>query len=99
LASQYSDRVILTSDNPRNENPKDIIDDMKLGLDEVALRKILVVLDRYEAIKTACLLASGEDVIALVGKGHEKYQEVNGEKLPFDDKICLKENMELIINE
>jgi UDP-N-acetylmuramoyl-L-alanyl-D-glutamate--2,6-diaminopimelate ligase len=99
LASQYSDRVILTSDNPRNENPKDIIDEMKLGLDEVALRKTLVVLDRYEAVKTACLLASGEDIIALVGKGHEKFQEINGEKLPFDDKICLKENMELIINE
>lgn len=99
LAAKYSDRVILTSDNPRNENPKDIIEEMKKGLDETALRKTLVVLDRFEAIKTACLLASGEDVIALVGKGHEKYQEINGEKLPFDDKVCLKENMELIINE
>lgn len=99
LASQYSDRVILTSDNPRNENPKDIIDDMKSGLDESGNKKTIIVIDRAEAIKTACLLAAGEDVIALVGKGHEKYQEINGEKLPFDDKICLKENMELIINE
>ena len=99
LAAQYSDRVILTSDNPRNENPKDIIDEMRGGLDAEAIKKTLVVIDRAEAIKTACLLASGEDVIALVGKGHEKYQEINGEKLPFDDKVCLKENMELITNE
>jgi UDP-N-acetylmuramoyl-L-alanyl-D-glutamate--2,6-diaminopimelate ligase len=99
LAAQYSDRVILTSDNPRNENPKDIIDEMRSGLDEVAVKKTLIVIDRAEAIKTACLLAAGEDVIALVGKGHEKYQEINGEKLPFDDKVCLKENMELITNE
>ena len=99
LAAQYSDRVILTSDNPRNENPKDIIDEMRKGLDEGAVKKTLVVIDRAEAIKTACLLASGEDVIALVGKGHEKYQEINGQKLPFDDKVCLKENMELITNE
>lgn len=99
LAAQYSDRVILTSDNPRNENPKEIIDEMRKGLDETATKKTLVVIDRAEAIKTACLLASGEDVIALVGKGHEKYQEINGQKFPFDDKICLKENLELITNE
>lgn len=99
LAVKYSDRVILTSDNPRNENPKDIIDEMKRGLDSVDIRKTLVVIDRAEAIKTACLLATGEDVIALVGKGHEKYQEIKGEKLPFDDKVYLKENMELITTE
>jgi UDP-N-acetylmuramoyl-L-alanyl-D-glutamate--2,6-diaminopimelate ligase len=99
LAVQYSDRVILTSDNPRNENPKDIIDEMKSGLDVTDMKKTLVVIDRAEAVKTACLLASGEDVIALVGKGHEKYQEIKGEKFPFDDKLCLKENLELIIEE
>ena len=99
LAAKYSDRVILTSDNPRNENPKDIIDEMKSGLNITDIKKTLVVIDRAEAVKTACLLASGEDVIALVGKGHEKYQEIKGEKFPFDDKLCLKENLELITEE
>jgi UDP-N-acetylmuramoyl-L-alanyl-D-glutamate--2,6-diaminopimelate ligase len=99
LAAKYSDRVILTSDNPRNENPKDIIDEMKSGLNINDIKKTLVVIDRAEAVKTACLLASGEDVIVLVGKGHEKYQEIKGEKFPFDDKLCLKENLELITEE
>lgn len=96
LAAKYSHRVILTSDNPRNENPKDIIDEMKLGLTVEDMKKTLVVIDRTEAIKTACLLAENEDIIALVGKGHEKYQEINGEKLPFDDKEKLKEFLVLI---
>lgn len=99
LAAKYSHRIILTSDNPRSENPKDIIEEMKMGLDNDGVKKTIIVIDRREAIKTACLLASGEDVIAVVGKGHEKYQEINGEKFPFDDKQVLSENMELIINE
>lgn len=97
LAAQYSQRLILTSDNPRNENPMDIIQEMKLGLLDADMKKTLVVVDRAEAIKTACMLASEEDIIAVVGKGHEKYQEINGEKFPFDDKSCLKENMTFII--
>jgi UDP-N-acetylmuramoyl-L-alanyl-D-glutamate--2,6-diaminopimelate ligase len=96
LAAKYSHRVILTSDNPRGEDPKQIVEDMKLGLVSEDMKKTLVVLDRAEAIKTACLLASDEDIIALVGKGHEKYQEINGIKIPFDDKMYLKEYMELI---
>lgn len=99
LAAKYSHRIILTSDNPRNEEPKQIIEDMKLGLVSEDMKKTLVVIDRAEAIKTACLLASDEDIIALVGKGHEKYQEINGEKFPFDDKVYLKEFMELITND
>lgn len=99
LAAQYSDRVLLTSDNPRNEDPRDIIQEMKAGLDDKDLKKTLVVIDRAEAIKTACLLAEDEDIIALLGKGHEKYQEIKGEKIPFDDKVLLKEGMEIIVNE
>lgn len=99
LAAKYSHRLILTSDNPRNEDPKTIVEDMKLGLISTDMKKTLVVLDRAEAIKTACMLAVEEDIIALVGKGHEKYQEINGEKFPFDDKVYLKEFMELISSE
>ena len=90
LACKFSDKVILTSDNPRNEDPKIIIDEMKNGLDKEAMRRVLTVIDRREAIKSACMLAEENDIIALVGKGHEKYQEINGEKFPFDDKVELK---------
>jgi len=99
LAAKYSHRVILTSDNPRNEDPKAILEDMKLGLSSEDMKKTLVVVDREEAIKTACLLAKNEDIITLVGKGHEKYQEINGEKFPFDDKVLLQEYFQLITND
>ena len=89
LAAKHSHRLILTSDNPRTENPISIIEDMKLGLIDSDLKKTLVVVDREEAIKTACLLAEGEDIIAVLGKGHEKYQDTNGVKAHFDDKEKL----------
>lgn len=85
IAASMSDKVILTSDNPRSEDPETILDDMKKGLDSEAIKKSLKITDRREAIKTACALAQPGDIILVAGKGHEKYQEVNGVKHPFDD--------------
>lgn len=85
VAANYSDRVILTSDNPRNEEPQTILNEMKAGLDTKDLLKSMSILDRREAILTACSLAGENDVILIAGKGHEKYQEVNGERTHFDD--------------
>jgi len=89
IACEKSDKVIITSDNPRSEEPEAIIKDMKAGVDAAHNAKVLVIIDRAEAIKTACALAEKEDIILVAGKGHEKYQEVNGKKLPFDDKELL----------
>jgi UDP-N-acetylmuramoyl-L-alanyl-D-glutamate--2,6-diaminopimelate ligase len=89
-AVTQSDRVILTSDNPRNENPQDILNDMLEGVDIVNKRKVLVIADRREAIKTACMLAQPNDVILVAGKGHEDYQIINGIKHHFDDKEEIK---------
>jgi UDP-N-acetylmuramoyl-L-alanyl-D-glutamate--2,6-diaminopimelate ligase len=91
VAVEYSDKVILTADNPRSEDPRDIIADMKEGLDKTELKKILVVIDRKEAINTACHLANKEDIIVIAGKGHEKYQEINGSRFPFDDMAVLRD--------
>ncbi len=91
IAASLSDKVILTSDNPRFENPETIIEDMKKGLDPVVEKKSLVVLSRMEAIKVASALAKTGDIILVAGKGHEKYQEIEGVKYPFDDKLLLKE--------
>ncbi|MBI9034042.1 MAG: UDP-N-acetylmuramoyl-L-alanyl-D-glutamate--2,6-diaminopimelate ligase [Bacteroidales bacterium] len=88
-AVQQSDIVILTSDNPRSENPERIIDDMKVGVDAASSRKILCITNREEAIKTSCALANSGDIILVAGKGHEKYQDINGVKYPFDDKEIL----------
>lgn len=85
-AVKASDRVILTSDNPRDENPQDILDEMLEGLDVVERRKVLVIGDRREAIRTACVLAQKGDVILVAGKGHENYQIIRGTKHHFDDK-------------
>ena len=85
-AAKQSDRVIITSDNPRFEEPQDIVNDMLAGLDEVQRRKTLAIVDRREAIRTACMLAKEGDVILVAGKGHEDYQEVKGVKHHFDDK-------------
>ncbi len=90
IGTEYSDKLILTSDNPRFEDPEKIIDDMKTGLDPVSIRKTITVINRKEAINTACALANEGDIILVAGKGHEKYQEVNGVKHPFDDKEILK---------
>ena len=96
VACEHSDRVILTSDNPRSEDPMDIIHDMEAGLGSAAKRKYLVVPDRAEAIKTAITLAGKGDIILVAGKGHEKYQEIKGVKHPFDDKAVLKELFALL---
>ena len=96
LACNLSNQVILTSDNPRSENPDTIIEDMMQELDPVQKRKVLVIIDRKQAIKTACRLAKTNDIILVAGKGHEKYQEINGEKFPFDDLEELKQSLNII---
>lgn len=94
-AVELSDKVILTSDNPRFEEPQDIIDDMIAGLDDEQRRTTLSIVDRREAIKTACALANPGDVILIAGKGHEDYQEVKGVKYHFDDKEVVEEMFEV----
>ena len=89
-AAKQSDKVIITSDNPRFEEPQDIINDMLAGLDKDDLQKTISIADRKEAIKTACMLAQPGDVILVAGKGHENYQEIKGVKHHFDDKEELK---------
>ena len=96
IACDMSDRVILTSDNPRSENPDEIIKDMRAGIEAIHFKKVLAITNREEAIKTACSLADDGDIILVAGKGHEKYQEINGEKFPFDDIKILSETFELM---
>ena len=88
---KQSDRVIITSDNPRFEEPQDIINDMLAGLTKEDMTKVLSIADRKEAIRTACMLAQAGDVILVAGKGHENYQEIKGVKHHFDDKEVLTE--------
>lgn len=90
-AALRSDRLILTSDNPRNEDPAEILRDMEAGLDVEGRKKTLSIVDRREAIRTAAALASSGDVILIAGKGHEDYQEINGVKHHFDDREVVKE--------
>jgi UDP-N-acetylmuramoyl-L-alanyl-D-glutamate--2,6-diaminopimelate ligase len=90
-AVKQSDRVIITSDNPRFEEPQDIINDMLAGLDKQQMKKVVSIVDRKEAIRTACMLAQKGDVILIAGKGHEDYQEIKGVKHHFDDKEVVKE--------
>ncbi len=85
-AVKQSDRVIITSDNPRFEEPQDIINDMLAGLDDEQMKKVIAIVDRRQAIKTACMMAKSGDVILIAGKGHEDYQDVKGVKHHFDDK-------------
>jgi UDP-N-acetylmuramoyl-L-alanyl-D-glutamate--2,6-diaminopimelate ligase len=89
-AAKQSDKVIITSDNPRFEEPQDIINDMLAGLDAVQMKKAIAITDRREAIKTACMLAKKGDVILIAGKGHEDYQDIKGVKYHFDDKEEVK---------
>jgi UDP-N-acetylmuramoyl-L-alanyl-D-glutamate--2,6-diaminopimelate ligase len=91
IACLLSNRVILTSDNPRSEEPEAILDDMKAGIPADKKRITLSIVNRKEAIKTACALAAPGDIILVAGKGHEKYQEIKGVKYDFDDKEILKE--------
>lgn len=94
-ASMLSDQLILTSDNPRSENPDTIIEEMQAGIPANIAHKVLSISDRKQAIKTACALANTGDIILVAGKGHEKYQEINKVKHPFDDKQILKEFLNL----
>jgi UDP-N-acetylmuramoyl-L-alanyl-D-glutamate--2,6-diaminopimelate ligase len=96
VACEYSDKVIFTSDNPRNEDPLTIIKDMEAGVGVVARKKYISIADRREAIKTAVSLCNKEDIILIAGKGHEKYQDINGVKYEFDDKKVLKEMFDLL---
>ena len=93
-AVKHSDKVIITSDNPRFEEPQDIINDMLAGLSKEDMRKVITIIDRREAIKTACMLAQPGDAILVAGKGHENYQEIKGVKHHFDDKEVIKEIFE-----
>lgn len=90
-AVKQSDKVIITSDNPRFEEPQDIINDMLAGLDNKQMKKVISIVDRKEGIRTACMLAQKGDVILIAGKGHENYQDIKGVKHHFDDKEVLQE--------
>ena len=91
IACEYSNKVILTSDNPRSENPEDILNQMQAGINPVDAKKTLRISDRKEAIRTAVAFAKEGDIILIAGKGHEKYQEIQGVKHPFDDFEIVKE--------
>ena len=91
IAAQLSDRVILTSDNPRSEDPEQIIRDMQEGVSASSYKKVLAITNRREAIKTAWLMAEKGDIILVAGKGHETYQEINGVKHDFDDRKVIEE--------
>ncbi len=96
VACEYSDQVIFTSDNPRSEDPLEILREMELGVNVVARKKLITIADRKEAIKTAVKLAVKEDIILVAGKGHEKYQEIKKVRYDFDDKKMLWEMFELM---
>ncbi len=90
-AAMFSNKAILTSDNPRSENPAAILQEMKAEMAMDLLKKVATVEDRKEAIRMAVMLAKKDDIILVAGKGHEKYQEIKGVKFPFDDKEVLLE--------
>lgn len=91
VAASMSDKVILTSDNPRNEDPKTIINEMMAGIDPMHYKKALSITDREEAIKAAIMMCKPKDIVLIAGKGHETYQEINGVKHPFDDRVILNQ--------
>lgn len=93
-AARLADRVILTSDNPRSEDPTSILEQMRVGIPAEATSRVLSIQDRAEAIRTACLLAGEGDMVLVAGKGHETYQEIKGVKHPFDDRIIIREHFE-----
>lgn len=96
IACEYSDQVVFTSDNPRDEDPGAIIDQMQKDLDPVNAAKSVAVTDRKEAIKMACKMANPGDIVLVAGKGHEKYQEIKGQKLPFDDLEVIHQMFQLL---
>ena len=89
VACSWSDKVVLTSDNPRSEDPETILNEMEAGLDLEDKKKMIRISDRLIAIKTAVMMSSNGDIILVAGKGHENYQDIKGEKFPFDDKKIL----------
>ncbi len=95
IAANLSDKIILTSDNPRTEDPTIILAEMEGGVDQDKKEKVIRIDDRKQAIKTASLLANQGDIILVAGKGHEKYQDIKGVKIPFDDKVELKASLGL----
>jgi UDP-N-acetylmuramoyl-L-alanyl-D-glutamate--2,6-diaminopimelate ligase len=96
LASEMSNKAILTSDNPRFEDPQDILNQMEAGVEPQNYKRILKIVDRKEAIKTAIMLANAGDIILVAGKGHETYQDIMGVKHPFDDKAIITDTFKLI---
>lgn len=96
VACEHSDKIFFTSDNPRNEDPNEIIKDMEGGVSITCRKKYISIADRKEAIKTAVSFSNKEDIVLVAGKGHEKYQEIKGIKHPFDDKAVLAEMFELL---
>lgn len=96
IACEYSNKIILTSDNPRSENPEDILNQMQSGISPSDAKKTLRISDRKEAIRTAVAFAKEGDIILVAGKGHEKYQEISGVKHPFDDFEIVKENFKTL---
>ena len=93
IAGKLADYTIVTSDNPRSEKPEDIIEQIKVGIEKTK-GKFEIVEDRKEAIAKAIKMMNKRDILILAGKGHEKYQEINGEKLPFDERVIVKEIFE-----
>jgi UDP-N-acetylmuramoyl-L-alanyl-D-glutamate--2,6-diaminopimelate ligase len=96
IACELSNKVILTSDNPRSEDPETILDQMQKGVSPADQKKTLRITDRKEAIRTACSFGQKGDIILIAGKGHEKYQEIKGVKHAFDDLEILKETIKTL---
>ena len=96
IATNLSDKVILTSDNPRDEEPMAILREMEAGVNPVDFKKTIIIEDRREAIKTACVMSNPGDIILVAGKGHETYQEIKGVKHPFDDRAIVKDLLNLL---
>ena len=96
IASQLSTQSIFTSDNPRTENPETILEEMEVGVTEENLIKTITILDRRQAIKTACKFSEAGDILLIAGKGHENYQEINGEQFYFDDLVEVKKYFNLL---
>jgi UDP-N-acetylmuramoyl-L-alanyl-D-glutamate--2,6-diaminopimelate ligase len=93
IVAESSHKVILTSDNPRDEDPESILDDMIQGIPKGLLDRTMRIVSREEAIRTACIIAGNKDIILVAGKGHEKTQEIQGEKRSFDDMEILKQHL------
>ncbi len=96
IASQLSTQSIFTSDNPRTENPETILEEMEMGVSEENLIKVITISDRRQAIKTACKFSEAGDILLIAGKGHENYQEINGEQFYFDDLVEVKKYFNLL---